>query len=345
MSLSRCAAFFGVVLVASPAMAIGQFEIHLEPGPTLAANQPALDAFERAAQEWEARISTPIRINIDADLENVADTNVIGSTGFGSENLNLNYTQVRDAMAARSSRPGDSILSSLPTSAQVSANVPTNLGASFDNTTLGVTRANQKALGLIASPLTDNIIDGVMRFNENFAFDYDRTDGVAANKWDFETVAAHEIGHVLGFLSDTDDYDFFPAINDNATTMDLFRFTKAMLPTTPIQFTTMPRELRPGQAAMFDDLTNQWELSTGVNNGDGNQASHWKDDFLFDPVTNTRTIGPTIGIMDPTLGPGTIESISYADLRVMELIGYDTVPEPGGLVILIAAMLLGRRSR
>ena len=188
-----------------------------------------------------------------------------------------------------------------------------------------------------------------MTFNSNFSFDYDRSDGVDPNKMDFQTAATHEIGHVLGFLSDTDDYDSDPTITDNATTLDLFRFNAANLPATDLQFTNNPRELRPGQEASLDDLTNAYPMSTGANNGDGNQASHWQDDFLFDPTSGTLTIGPLIGIMDPTLNFGTIENISNADLRAMELIGYDTtgaVPEPGGFLLLgglVCGAILRRR--
>ncbi len=39
--------------------------------------------------------------------------------------------------------------------------------------------------------------------------------------------------------------------------------------------------------------------------------------------------------MDPTLSFGTIETISAADLRVMELMGYDTVPEPSAISVIV----------
>jgi hypothetical protein len=51
--------------------------------------------------------------------------------------------------------------------------------------------------------------------------------------------------------------------------------------------------------------------------------------------------------MDPTLPFGTTEEISDADLRAMELIGYDVVPEPGAasLLVLGAVLTLTRRRR
>ena len=132
-----------IFLSAAPAFALGQFQINLIPGPTLANTPDALAAFERAAQAWEAYISTPITINIDADIQPNSNPFVIGSTDVFTGNLNLDYSTVRNAMAARASRPGDSILASLPTSAQVHASIPAT--GMFDNTTIGLTLANQKA--------------------------------------------------------------------------------------------------------------------------------------------------------------------------------------------------------
>jgi hypothetical protein len=319
---------------ALPASGLGLFEINLIPGPGLQANQGALDAFRRAAAEWEAQISTPIRVNVSADLGTFTDPNIIGATGYGNENLNLDYTSVRDRLVARASRPGNDILNYLPDSAHVKAIVPT--GTTFDNTTIGLTRANQKALGLIANPKTDTVVDGQITFNQAYTFDYDSRDGVDFDKVDFQTAAAHELGHVLGFLSDVDDYDN-GATADNATTLDLFRFNNLIKPATNAEFQTLPRELRPGEESVVTDLVSEYAMSTGQNLGDGRQASHWKDD---------EVTGHLIGIMDPTLGNGTIETVGPADVRSMELIGYDT-PEPGSLMLVAVGAMgaLGRRRR
>jgi len=50
-----------------------------------------------------------------------------------------------------------------------------------------------------------------MTFNSEFNFDYDSSDGITAGYYDFETVALHEIGHVLGFVSVVDAIDYFLA--------------------------------------------------------------------------------------------------------------------------------------
>lgn len=337
---AMCALMLGG-MAALPASAVGLFKINLIPGAGLQANPAALEAFDRAAAEWEAYISTPITVNVTADLGTFTDPSIIGATGYGSENLNLDFATVRDRIVARAGRPGNDILNYIPDSAHMRAIVPT--GSTFDNTTIGLTRANQKALGLIANPLTDNVVDGQITFNQAYTFDYDSRDGVDADKVDFQTAAAHELGHVLGFLSDADDFDN-GVTSDNATTLDLFRFNKTIKPTSLVEFSILPRELRPGEEAVTTDLVNEYAMSTGQNLGDGRQASHWKDDQIFDG--STATFGPLIGIMDPTLNNGTIENVGPADVRVMELIGYDT-PEPGGMMLVGVAMVgwLGTRQR
>jgi hypothetical protein len=76
------------------------------------------------------------------------------------------------------------------------------------------------------------------------------------------------------------------------------------------------------------------QFATGLNFGDGRQASHWKD-------------GLGIGIMDPTAAPGELLAISQNDILALDTIGWDVaVPEPGTIVLLaggFAAILVRRR--
>jgi len=340
------------------ARASGSFQITIQPDAGLAANPDALSAFNRAADEWSSHITSafPVNVIIEADMINLGFVNVIGQTSFTGTSASLNqpYDLVRNAMAARAGRPGNSVLASLPTQAQVSAHVPASfvsnsqpVNFTFDSQHIGILRANQKALGILGpSDPTYNSPDGKIEFNTLFNFDY-RGNVVDPSKMDFQTVAAHEIGHLLGFTSDVDDFDFnvssAASLTDDLTTLDMFRFNANELPTAA-NFTTALRELRPGQSAFTYDLTNKYAMSTGALTGDGHQASHWQDDQ--DPTGS----GQLIGIMDPTLSFGTIETVQDSDLRAMELIGYDTnpaaVPEPGCLALIgFASIALLRRRR
>jgi hypothetical protein len=188
-------------------------------------------------------------------------------------------------------------------------------------------------MGFVGLDAAYGASDASITFNSAFSFYYGSSPSVPAGLVDFETVAAHEIGHALGFISDVDDVDA-GATTVSPTVLDLYRFAAGNVPTTAAQFTTTARSMLANSAAVTSDTVNQWAMSTGVNTGDGRQASHWKDDAL------TASL---IGIMDPTLASGVREGISAADIRAMELIGYDlapAVPEPGTIVLFGAGFVV-----
>ena len=76
-------------------------------------------------------------------------------------------------------------------------------------------------------------------------------------------------------------------------------------------------------------------MARGLNFGDGQQASHWKDNL-------------DLGILDPTMAPGQLLGIGPNDLRAMDLLGYEiTVPEPAGAALFLLGGLVaaGRPAR
>jgi hypothetical protein len=284
------------------------FHIELMPDAGLAANPAALAAFRRAAAQWEAVISSPVTVTIAAGLANLGDPDLIGQTR--AMNLSGTYTRVRDAIVAvHQDQP---VVAAMPTAAQFTASI--RAGFTLDGT-VSATKANLKALGFTDLDATFGPSDATITFNSTFSFDFDNRDGVSADTIDFETVAAHEIGHVLGFSSSVDVIDTVSPRPVRLDPLDLLRFADiaGADPSTPAEFTTFARSLVPGAAAVFDDTSAAFGMSTGKNNGDGRQASHWKDD---------RLTGVLVGIMDPTLPSATVETISAADERALELIGW-----------------------
>lgn len=325
---------------------LGAFNIVIVPGAGLAGNSQALAAFNAAAQEWASRISDPMTVTINADLSTSDPLgNTFGAFTIGSTSavvLQGGYDLVRDAMvadaAAQPAALNNQVVTHLPTAAQFTATLPA--GRTVDGSLL-VTKANAKALDFTGLDAAFGASDGTIAFNSGFTFDYDRSDGIAFGTMDFQTVAAHEIGHLLGMLSSVDDIDAttsasYPSIAP--TTLDLFRFGRLTAnPSTAAEFTFFSRNLTPGAHAILDDLTNEYLLSTGLS-ADGRQASHWKDDALT---------GNLIGIMDPTLSYGATEWVLDSDLRVLDLVGYDiqAVPEPAAASLIALGMLAlsGRR--
>lgn len=316
----------------SPSPNLDNFTIVIVPGSGLSGNAAALAAFQRAANAWMARISDPITVTINANLLPLG-AGVIGSSS--STVLQAGYNTIRNAVVADAAAdPDDAIMASTPTAAQFSAVVP---GSATLTGNLLATKANLKALGF--SGLDDGFgaSDGAINFNSTFSFDFDNSDGVGAGQMDFETVAAHEIGHALGFAS------FVDSIVGGATaispfTLDLLRFldnVPGANPATAAEFTTFPRGLIAGGDAILDGINDpERRMSTGVSGvgADGRQASHWKDNDLT---------GILIGLMDPTLAFGTAIGIGEADLRALDLIGYDVVPvpEPTTLSLALAGLL------
>ena len=311
-------------------------DIQLHPDAALEANAPALAAFARAAATWERIFDDPIVIRIDANFLPL-NTGIIGSTNsvvlFGD-----NFAEVRDALVLDDAGEGGSIVQALPTFAQLSATLPP--GRTLFNS-LAATQANLKALGFTGlEAISGHEEDATISFSSNFAFDFDNRDGVDFYSVDFETAAAHEIGHALGFVSTVDDIDFTTTAELPAVTLfvlDLFRFGRGLgaNPATAEQFTGFPRELTPGHSAHFEDLLREYEMATGLISGDGTQASHWKDGELT---------GRFIGLMDPTLDFGVSYGPTDADVRALDAIGYHAIPEPiYGLLPLLAMIGFSRR--
>lgn len=294
---------------------LGSFNIVIVAGSGLSGNAPALAAFQRAADQWEAYFSDPITITIHADLVDLGSTTIVGAAS--PVVLSTSYAGMRSAlMTDAADESDDGIMSALP--ASPSFFYP----ASFTYSgAVAATKANFKALGYTGLDDAHGTSDGTINFNSTFAFDYDNTNGVGAGLVDFETVAAHEIGHTLGFISRIDSFDVLvhggtTSGSYGPTTLDCirFRFDSPNNPGTFAAWGAFSRSVTYNTNDITDDLTTEYRMSTGIHNGDGRQASHWKDNSLT---------GILIGVMDPTGEVQSIYTVQDSDARALDLVGYD----------------------
>jgi hypothetical protein len=285
----------------------------------------ARDAFLRAAATWEALLQTSITIVIDVDfgptqfgqpfppgVVGLANSQQVGRADF--------YTDIRNALIGGAGSAQElALYNSLP-----QASVPTTEG---DTNQVFAPSAVLRALGFIsaaADPDGERAQLGAppaISFNSNpgIAYDFDPRDGITAGQIDFEAVAAHEIGHVLGFTSLVGIRELDPDRRVALSLWDIFRFHRGEAVAAgfaPASFTDARRVLSSGGDQVYFAGGEELPLSTGrpdATGGDGFQASHWKDD---------RFTGRTIGIMDPIITAGDRGAIVDDDVAVLNAIGY-----------------------
>jgi len=147
-------------------------------------------------------------------------------------------------------------------------------------------------------------------------------DGISSTAFHFIRVAIPEIGPALGFVSGVDSVDARTAPGQTAagslsslenfvvmSQLDLYRYSSAGNLDWSTQNTPY-FSLDGGVSQLFGDS----RFSTGTLNGDGRQASHFKD---------SASGVPQLGILDPTSARGQMQEVTALDLAAFDAIGWD----------------------
>ena len=311
----------------------------------------ALPSVTAASQLWTSRFTDNVTVNLTIGFTGLGQ-NILAQAGSSYGLYNYN-SQVRPSLLLDATSSIDASVNSHLQLGSVgmllnrNSNNPNGSGSGvpyFDNDAddnnnlIRMTTANAKALGLLAS--NNSTADADITFSNAFSYDFDQSNGITPGQFDLTGVFAHEIGHALGFTSGVDILDGnSPPINGPfldsqftfVSTADLFRFStqSRALGDGVIDWTA---DTRDKYFSLDGGATKLVSYSTGINFGDGQQASHWKDNL-------------GIGIMDPTAAPGELLTVSDNDVKLFDAIGWDTtvtsIPEPGTYLFWAAALCFG----
>lgn len=319
---------------------------------------PSADAgFAAAGDFWSSIFSDDITINVTAGFS-ALPANILGSAG--STRSLSNYSDFRTAMIADATSGDDlTMVANLPNSSSFSVYINETTEATgpgfqtpyvdndggANNSQVRLTTANQKALGILAGNAAGE--DVSITFSNLFDWDFDPTDfdGVANGKIDFVGVAIHELGHALGFTSgvdilDNDNNDDGQFNDDQFTYVNSLDFTRfsadSLAAGADIDWTADNRakfySIDGGATAGGGLVGGLDHFSRGITNGDGRQASHWRDNL-------------GLGIMDPTaVAAGSVNIVTALDIQALDIIGWDlqstaAVPEPSAFSLFGLSLL------
>jgi Ca2+-binding RTX toxin-like protein len=278
-------------------------------------------SFTFAAAIWETVLTENVQINL-----RVSAIEHLGTDGLAAGSATpifhqVNYGVYQEYLAQDATSAADQqVVDSLQDGNSFGVAVDGELVDG--NSDIMLTRAQAKALGMEEALVLDdygttwdrdvidnaNGLDGYIQFNNSLDWHHynPNSPNGGAGSLDFLTMALHEIGHSLGFVSgldgliDTVTQHSGELLTEGVTALDL---------------------LRHGNSDGIADLTPGADVGLSLDGGETRladlesgseyQASHWQSQD--DPI----------GVMDPTLGYQERINISQQDLTALDILGWD----------------------
>lgn len=303
-----------------------QFDFTYAPGTSV----EQIIGFEMAGEIWSSYLKDDVAVRLYVESTDQLSENVVGAALPGKKK-EVDYKKLRKEMDREPKSDNDILaFSNLPVDQEFDIIAQ---GQEIDKTKkIKLTNANAKALDLLKDK--DDVLDGYILVNDltgssTAGWDYDalRNEGISSNNLDFVSVAMHEIGHVLGFVSGIDDEGWLDVLSEAyekaaeknkelelkdfqyASPLDLYRYTSESAAEGEL-------DLSLGGDPFFSIDGGNTRLGNFANGeytdygGDGYQASHWQQNS-------------SQGIMNPILPMGERRDISALDVTAMDVIGWD----------------------